>query len=125
LDRGDARFLADVLTARLDGDAKTLGGLLSFEGARDRLRELAEDLKDASGGEWMPAIAGVIELVGLADDGVAVLEEVAPDASLRILVESLEKLAGEPPAPARNRHDRRKSAKLHLPRRSRLVGSIH
>lgn len=126
MDRADARYVADVLTARLEGDEQTLRGFLRMPNAAMRLRALAADLGEIAD-TWAPALIGKLELDAIADQGLYVLEHPAP-SQLGALVASLAKLAGEPALPPQpvNRHDRRARAKLHLPRRDRILQrSVH
>lgn len=117
VDREDARFAADALEARLQGnvgECERLAAscLVRLMGAAQVIRRLA--------GAAPPAVLAADRLEAIAKDGGKAVDLPADDDE-KIIVDSLRKLAAEPPMP-RNRHDRRKAAKLHLPRRERLVG---
>jgi hypothetical protein len=120
VDRDDARFVADALDSRISGDREALDQLAASSFVRlgasaARLSGLAAD--------WPPALLAVSELKTIAMYGAKAADGPAPP-DLQIFVDKLRELAAEPPQQPRNRHQRRRDSKIHLPRRARVAGRL-
>jgi hypothetical protein len=119
MDRDDARFVACALASRIAGDTEAVeclaaSSLMRLSALATRIRKLADD--------WAPALCAVDELMAICRRGGGICDEPA-DPRLQIFVDKMNALAAEPPAPVRNRADRRARA-ARLPRaarRDRLV----
>lgn len=101
MDREDVSFAADALERRLSGDREGLHRLATT--ANVRLMAAASVLKRA-GADWPPAVLAALELETIVQLGAeAAAGDPHPD--LKKVVDSLRRLAGEPPP--RNRFERR------------------
>lgn len=120
MDHGDALFAAEAIEARLNGQAETCEQLAAH--SLVRLMGFAQVLR-RNAAAWAPALAGAIALEAIARQGRQAVDLPASDDE-KIIVDKLRALAAEPPQSVpRNRRDRRKAAKILLPRRERLAGS--
>jgi hypothetical protein len=120
VDRDDARFVADALTSRITGDRDALDALaassfVELGASAARLQSLAAD--------WPPALLAVSELKTIAMYGAKAADGAAhPD--LQIFVDKLRELVAEPPQQPRNRFERRRAARINLPRKARIAGRL-
>lgn len=121
MDRDDARFVAAALTSRISGDREALDQLAALScvrlvAASARLSSLAD--------EWPPALLAANELRVIAHHGSAAADTPVPP-ELQIFVDNLRELVAEPAAaPPRNRFEKRRQAKIVLPRRARIQGRV-
>lgn len=121
MDREDARFTAHALEGRITGDREQLDGLCAS--SLMRLSIIATIINKRNDEPWPPATAAADELMAIVRKGGRVVDTplgTARLAELETFVASMRKLAGEDQQP-RNRHERRRAAKLHVPR-VRLFG---
>jgi hypothetical protein len=116
VDRDDARFVADALASRIAGDRGELERLAAS--SLMQLSTLATRIKQI-GGDWPPAIVAAAELMQICRYGGGLCDS-DPPILLQQFVDSMRKLAEEPPTAApRNRAERRQAA-ARLPRADRV-----
>jgi hypothetical protein len=116
MDRDDAAFVANVLERRIAGarddlERSAASSFARLLGASAQIRSIA--------GNWTAAIAAADALSAIAKRGGAVCDD-SPSEDLQPFVESMKKLAAEPP-PGRNRAERRRQL-ASLPRKQRIIG---
>jgi hypothetical protein len=114
MDRDDARFVADALACRIAGDREELDRLAAS--SLMRLSTLAAVIRKGAAA-WRPALVGASELMQICKRGANVVD-VEPDPELQKLVDSLRRIADEPPAAVPNRAARRRTV-ANLPRAER------
>lgn len=118
MDRDDARFVADALASRIAGDRGELERLAAS--SLMQISTLATRIKQI-GGDWPPAIVAAAELMAICRYGGGLCDQ-DPPILLQQFVDSMRKVAEEPPrAVPRNRAERRAQTK-QLPRAARVQG---
>jgi hypothetical protein len=115
MDRDDARFVADALACRIAGDREGLERLAAS--SLMRLSALATRIRALAAG-WPPALLAAAELMDICRYAGKLVDRDEPHPTLQNFVDKMRALADEPPAPPRNRAERRARA-ANLPRAER------